>query len=151
VTRLCCNITFIYFPMFGALIRLSLSNRVFPEIAKGIPRIRKSIKIWRRFLPESMTLKSRKIQFHDPREKPYIVCRSSTSVCLWSSEVTTKAAPYTTQEHCVETPSAMSEGMTHRGSSDLAPAPKRKRRKRRPDEGQLVAMMGALTAVMLLG
>ena len=46
---------------------------------------------------------------------------------------------------------AMIEGRMHRGSFDIAPARKRSRRQRRADEGQRVAMMGALTAVMLVG
>lgn len=46
---------------------------------------------------------------------------------------------------------AMSEGGMHRGSSDLAQARKRRRQKRRADDGQRVAMVGALTAAMLMG
>ena len=38
----------------------------------------------------------------------------------------------------------MSEGRTHRGPSDIAPA---RKRRRRANEGQGVAIMGALTAV----
>lgn len=38
----------------------------------------------------------------------------------------------------------------HRGSSDLAPAGKRRRPQRRVDEGQRVAMIGSLTAVVLI-
>ena len=49
-----------------------------------------------------------------------------TQSCVCGFEVTRVAAAHITPEHCVEMPNAMSEGRTYRGSSDLAPARRRR-------------------------
>ena len=133
-----------------------LSNRTSPESWKvrKFTRTMKSIKIWRRF-PRNREMHPGNLnfEFHDSREKNDIrrEQRPRSSYFCDVEINNKKAAPGTTYRSTAWRSNDMSEGRTHRGSSDLGPARKRGRRQRWADEGKRVAMMGALIAVMLVG